>query len=334
MKIFVTGGCGFIGSAFIRSFSERADQILNYDALTYAGSLYGVKEVASENWYEFVHGDVCDPLILARSINSFKPEIIVHFAAESHVDNSISGPGKFIETNILGTYNLLQESKKYLEEHKILQKVIIVSTDEVYGSLEDSGQFNESSPLLPNSPYSASKASGDLIARAFTNTYEMPIIITHCSNNYGPFQYPEKLIPVVFSKIQGNESIPVYGNGQNVRDWIHVDDHVSGIHAVINRGEIGEVYNFGGEHEVSNISLVEQICSEMDELNGNEAVTSRELISFVTDRKGHDWRYSVSNEKSKRLLDWHPKIQFNKGLRDTLEWYQTFGAAFFAEFLQ
>ena len=331
MKIFVTGGCGFIGSAFIRSFKGGTNEILNYDVLTYAGSLYSVKEVSNESWYKFVRGDVCDAQLLSHSIKSFKPDIIVHFAAESHVDNSISGPSKFIETNIMGTFNLLAESKKYLEESATLKKVIIVSTDEVYGSLDDSGRFNENSPLLPNSPYSASKASGDLIARAFSKTYEMPIIITHCSNNYGPFQFPEKLIPVVFSQIQKNQPIPIYGNGKNVRDWIHVDDHVRGLRAVINLGTIGEVYNFGGEHEVSNLDLVEQICSVMDELNQNEYGSSRQLISFVADRKGHDWRYSISNEKSENFLGWCPEIEFRKGLRDTLVWYQKFGNYFFSE---
>lgn len=329
-KIFVTGGNGFIGSAFVRSLLGKNIEVFNLDLLTYAGSEFSVRSVSGEKWYTFSKGDINDSNDIRRALEQADPDYIIHFAAESHVDNSISGPRKFIETNIIGTFNLLEEARKILEKKANLKKIILVSTDEVYGTLGSTGVFDEASPMQPNSPYSSSKASADMLGRSFFQTYGLPVIVTHCSNNYGPFQYPEKLIPVVYSKIIADEKIPIYGTGENVRDWIHVDDHIRGLHSVLDKGFPGEVYNFGGETEVSNIKLVKKICQIMDDVGEKKGGKSEKLVTFIEDRKGHDWRYAISNEKSKRELGWYPEVNFDQGLKDTLMWYWENGESFFA----
>ncbi len=308
MKILVTGGAGFIGSCFIRYMLNKYPdyKIINLDALTYAGNIENLNDIKNNPNYTFVHGNICDKNIVMEIIKNV--DCLVNFAAESHVDRSITWPEIFIETNIKGTLNLLQASK----EAKI-SRFIQVSTDEVYGTLGKDGYFYETTPLSPNSPYSASKASADLIARSFFETYKLPVLITRCSNNYGPYQYPEKLIPFFISKLLKNEKVPLYGDGGNVRDWLYVYDHCGAIDRVIHNGKIGEVYNIGGNNEKTNIEITKLILNAMGK--------DETYIEYVTDRLGHDRRYAICNTKIRTELNWNPSVTFEQGIITTINWY-------------
>lgn len=309
MRLLVTGGAGFIGSNFIHFWMQRhfADSIVNLDALTYAGNLENLATVSQRENYRFVKGSICDAGLVAEAMQGC--DVVVHFAAESFVDRSIVGPQVFIETNVMGTQVLFDAALK-----AGVQRVILVSTDEVYGALGETGVFTEESPLAPNNPYSASKAAADLLARAYHKTFGLPVITTHCSNNYGPYQFPEKFIPLFMIRAMDNEPLPLYGDGGNIRDWIHVEDHCRGIEAVIEKGNIGDVYNFGGECERSNLAIAKEICR----------LTERpeSLITFVKDRPGHDWRYAVSNEKVQRELGFEPSHRLEEALPELLDWYR------------
>lgn len=306
--ILVTGGAGFIGSCFIRQMlSKHPDyKIINLDALTYCGNLENLKDIETNPNYEFIHGNICDKK-LVKDITS-QCDCIVNFAAESHVDNSIKTPEIFIETNIKGTLNLLQAAK----EHNI-QRYLQVSTDEVYGTLGETGYFYETTPLAPNSPYSASKAGADMLVRSYFETYKLPTLITRCSNNYGPYQYPEKLIPFFISQLLKGEKVPVYGDGLNVRDWLYVYDHCEAIDTVLHNGKVGEVYNIGGHNEKTNIEITHLILETM----GKDETS----IKYVEDRLGHDKRYAISNDKITNELGWKPSMTFDEGIKQTIFWY-------------
>ncbi|MDR2592926.1 MAG: dTDP-glucose 4,6-dehydratase [Chitinispirillales bacterium] len=318
-EILVTGGAGFIGSNFIHAMLNNRDDIaiVNYDLLTYAGCLENLNDVENNPRYAFIRGDICDAASVKSVFNRHDFEAVVHFAAESHVDKSISGPARFVETNVLGTQILLQTAKDVwggARRDFSGRRFIHISTDEVYGSLEEEGaRFTESTPLAPNSPYSASKAGSDLLARAYFETYGFPVIVTRCSNNYGPYQFPEKLIPLMIMNALNNRPLPVYGDGMNVRDWIHVSDHCRAVEAVLENGRAGEVYNIGGSNEMRNIDIVKIILSLLEK--------PESLISFVTDRLGHDKRYAVDASKIKEELGWAPAMEFEAGLRETIKWY-------------
>ena len=328
MKILVTGGCGFIGSNFVlQQINTTKNTILNLDKLTYAGNLNNLSEVSKDPRYEFVQGDICDAELVSSAIPDFQPDAIVHFAAESHVDRSIDGPMKFVNTNILGTATLLNVSRNYLEARSQKSEVgnfrfLHVSTDEVFGSLDEEGFFTESTPYDPSSPYSASKAGSDHLVRAWQRTYDFPALITNCSNNYGSFQFPEKLIPLMIANCIDEKSLPVYGKGLNVRDWLFVEDHCDAIYSVLQNGTVGETYNIGGNNEIRNIDIVRTICTILDELkprsNGNSYA---DLITYVTDRPGHDFRYAIDASKIKNELNWEPKETFETGIRKTIQWY-------------
>jgi len=325
MKILLTGGSGFIGSNFILNFIEN-HQILNYDIITYAGSNNNLDSIKNHKNYTFQKGDIKDYKLLDKVINDFTPDSIINFAAESHVDRSIDGPKVFIETNILGTYELLNSALKYFKSldgsKREKFKFIHISTDEVYGSLGLEGKFSESTPYSPSSPYSASKASSDHLAKAWYHTYNLPIIITNCSNNYGPYQFPEKLIPLIISNCLSHKELPIYGDGLNIRDWIYVDDHCRGVFEVLCNGKIGETYNIGGNQELTNIALVKKICEILDEIKPSKINDSyRDLITFVKDRPGHDFRYAIDSTKIKNELNFTPKETIYKGLRKTIKWY-------------
>jgi len=318
MHLLVTGGCGFIGSNFIQHMLAAHEDlvVVNLDKLTYAGNRRNLAEVEADHLgrrYHFVHGDICDQELVPDLMSRFPFDAVLNFAAESHVDRSISDPFPFITTNVLGTQNLLEAARR-----AGVPRFVHISTDEVYGSLGPEGQFTEDTPLAPNSPYSASKASSDLLARAYFHTYGMPVIVTRCSNNYGPYQFPEKLIPLTYLKAARNEAIPVYGDGLNVRDWIYVLDHCKGVEAALFKGVPGAVYNFGGDAERTNIEVVRTILR----LTGK----SEELISFVTDRPGHDRRYAMAFDRSTADLGWRPGFSFEDGMARTLAWYQSNGA--------
>jgi len=321
-KVLVTGGCGFIGSNFILRLRKKKDwDILNIDKLTYSGNLDNLDSINSN--YTFLQGDICDNQLIKKSIDDFQPNYIVNFAAESHVDRSIDSYSDFINTNILGTINLLDCSLKYFNSSLDKNfRFIHVSTDEVYGSLGNNGSFTEESTYAPSSPYSASKASSDHFVNAWNKTFGLPIIITNCSNNYGPFQFPEKLIPLMIINAINGRKLPIYGNGKNVRDWIHVYDHCDAIMKIIDKGDIGQKYNIGGNCEKTNLEIVETICDIVDsnELISNKGL-SKNLIDFVEDRPGHDFRYAVNCNKISSSLGWSPKISFNKGIKDTVNWY-------------
>ena len=322
--ILVTGGCGFIGSNFIRKILQKDSSIyiINLDKLTYAGNLMNLSSI-STNRYTFVRGDICDKGLVKSLFNEYNFQSVVHFAAESHVDRSIDGPSAFIQTNIVGTLNLLEHSKKFFLKSKNKDfKFLHVSTDEVYGSLGNDGKFLENTPYNPSSPYSASKAGSDHLVRAWNKTYDLPILITNCSNNYGPYQFPEKLIPLMIIKAINNKPLPVYGNGDNVRDWLYVLDHCDAISTVLERGEIGQTYNVGGNNEIKNIDVVESICDILDHLipKGNSK-SYKELIHFVQDRPGHDFRYAIDASKLNSKLGWSPKESFESGLEKTIRWY-------------
>lgn len=325
MRILVTGGAGFIGSALIRLAISRGMTILNLDSLTYAANLQSLQSVSGHANYAFEQVDICDSEKLSIMFKAFKPDAVMHLAAESHVDRSIDGPGAFIHTNIIGTYNLLQATRAYYEGLKGTTKDRFrfhhVSTDEVYGDLKmDDPAFEETTSYDPSSPYSASKAASDHLVRAWGRTYGLPIVITNCSNNYGPYQFPEKLIPVVILKALHGQDIPVYGTGENVRDWLYVDDHADALLTVLHKGKVGSTYNIGGDNERTNLELVETICTLMDTHSPNEA-PHKSLITFVDDRRGHDLRYAINASKIKDELDWSPSIGWNEGFEKTLLWY-------------
>jgi dTDP-glucose 4,6-dehydratase len=309
MSILVTGGCGFIGSNFIHYLLEKEPEVavVNFDCLTYAGNLANLADVAKDRRYRFIKGDITDSDAVAAALKGV--HAIIHFAAESHVDRSIHDSGPFVRTNILGTQILLDAARA----NKI-ERFLHVSTDEVYGSLGDTGYFTEETPLAPNSPYAASKAASDLLVRSYVHTFHLPAVITRCSNNYGPYQFPEKLIPLFISNLMRDESVPVYGDGLNVRDWIHVRDHCAGIHRVWRSGRVGEVYNIGGRCERTNLQLTHALLEAV----GKPA----SLIRYVKDRPGHDRRYAIDCSKMERELGWKPLIPFEQGLRDTVAWYR------------
>jgi dTDP-glucose 4,6-dehydratase len=325
--VLVTGGAGFIGSALLRHLLSETDyRVVNVDKLTYAGNLESLSPVLPSERYSFEQVDVCDAAAVARVFSEHRPDGVMHLAAESHVDRSIAGAAPFIQTNIVGTYVLLEAARSYLatlDDAKRAQfRFLHVSTDEVYGSLGDEGFFTETTAYAPNSPYSASKAAADHLARAWSHTYGLPVLVTNCSNNYGPYQFPEKLIPVVILNALAGKPIPVYGRGENVRDWLFVDDHARALRAVFERGEPGETYNVGGDSERSNLEVVRAICALLDEMVPDAAVGPREsLITFVTDRPGHDWRYAIDASRIHGALGWSPAESFESGLRRTVAWY-------------
>ena len=330
MKFLITGGAGFIGSAVIRNIiNNTSDSVLNLDKLTYAGNLESLADVSGSRRYEFVRGDVCDRALLGNIFARFKPDIVMHLAAESHVDRSIDGPGEFIQTNIVGTYALLEEARNYWSSlnHKKKQNFRFhhVSTDEVFGDLEvDGGLFTEETSYAPSSPYSASKASSDHLVRAWHRTYKLPILITNCSNNYGPYQFPEKLIPLIILNALEGKDLPIYGNGKQIRDWLYVDDHARALLHVASYGEVGETYNIGGHNEIKNIDVVKTVCSILDELSPSriDGIDKYEqLIVYVTDRAGHDIRYAIDATKIANELSWTPEETFATGIRKTVEWY-------------
>ena len=322
MKIFTTGGCGFIGSNFIiDQISNHKSTVFNFDKLTYAGNLNNLASIDNSSNYTFFKGDICDYELLGKRIFDFNPDFIVHFAAESHVDRSIDNPLEFINTNIVGTANLLEISVNYHKTNKYFC-FLHVSTDEVYGSLGPKGLFSEDSPYNPNSPYSASKASSDFLVKSWSNTYKLPTILTNCSNNYGPFQFPEKLIPLLIHNCLAERSLPVYGDGSNIRDWLYVKDHCRALDLVFRKGQTGECYNIGGSNEWRNLDVVHLICDLLDkELGRSGDASCRKLITFVKDRPGHDQRYAIDPRKMRRELKWSPELDFQAGLLQTIHWY-------------
>ncbi|BEQ15883.1 dTDP-glucose 4,6-dehydratase [Desulfoferula mesophila] len=326
-NLLVTGGGGFIGSALVEMLLARPGvRVLNLDKVTYAANPEALKRFAREPNYGFARGDICDRPLVERLLAEFRPQGLIHLAAESHVDRSIDDAAGFLQTNIMGTHALLEASLAYWRglagSEKEAFRFLHVSTDEVYGSLGPRGLFREDSPYLPNSPYSASKASSDLLVRAWQRTYGLPTITCHASNNYGPRQFPEKLIPLMIIKAQNGEALPVYGKGDNVRDWMHVSDHARGLLMAMERGQIGQTYNLGGGVELNNLELVQRICRMLDqELAGSRRGPHEELITFVPDRPGHDQRYALDIGKARAELGWSPQVEFDQGLADTVRWY-------------
>jgi len=322
--LLVTGGAGFIGSNFIHRFvaGNPGCRVVNLDLLTYAGNLKNLTVVEQNSNYRFVKGDIADAALVASILADEKVDAVVHFAAESHVDRSISGPEIFVRTNVLGTQVLLEESRKHWQSGIVKDfRYYQISTDEVYGSLGESGYFTEETPLAANSPYSASKAGADLLVRAYHETFGLPTLITRCSNNYGPFHFPEKLIPLLIANIIANQPLPVYGDGKNVRDWLHVQDHAAAIECVLKGAAPGSVYNIGGNNEWQNIAIVELVCDLLDSRLGREPGSNRQLITFVKDRPGHDRRYAIDASKLKRDLGWSPAYTFETGIAETIDWY-------------
>lgn len=328
MKILVTGGAGFIGSAVVRHIIKNTqDSVLNIDKLTYAGNLESLKEIDQSPKYQFKKIDICNVKELTKAFEDFKPDLVMHLAAESHVDRSIDGPAEFIATNIVGTYTLLEVARKYwsnlVDEKKVNFKFHHISTDEVYGDLEGTTDlFTETTSYAPSSPYSASKASSDHLVRAWQRTYGLPTIVTNCSNNYGPYHFPEKLIPLVILNALDGKPLPIYGKGNQIRDWLYVEDHAKALYKIVTEGIIGETYNIGGHNEKQNIDVVKAICSILDELKpqaNNQPYES--LIVFVKDRPGHDLRYAIDASKIAKELGWKPEETFETGIRKTVEWY-------------
>ncbi len=322
MKILVTGGAGFIGSAVVRQAIRDGHQVVNLDALTYAACLDNVAGVSNAPGYVFVQADIRDRAALDAVFAEHKPDAVMHLAAESHVDRSIDGPGDFIETNITGTYNMLEAARSYWMEAGKPDHFRFhhISTDEVYGSLGETGMFTEDTPYDPRSPYSSSKAASDHLVRAWAETYGLPVLITNCSNNYGPFHFPEKLIPVVILNALAGKPIPIYGQGVNIRDWLYVEDHADALLTVVQKGEVGRTYNIGGENEARNIDLVRMICTLLDEMQPGDAPYA-DLITFVEDRPGHDARYAIDPERIRTELGWRPSVTLEEGLRKTVRWY-------------
>jgi dTDP-glucose 4,6-dehydratase len=325
MKILVTGGAGFIGSAVVRLAIARGHQVVNLDALTYAACLDNVASVADHPNYQFVQADIRDRTALDRVLAQTQPDVIMHLAAESHVDRSIDGPSDFIDTNITGTFNMLEAARKYWLDQGRSDSFRFhhISTDEVYGSLpaDPEVQFTEATSYDPRSPYSASKAASDHLGRAWAETYGLPVLLTNCSNNYGPYHFPEKLIPVVILNALAGKPLPIYGDGSNVRDWLYVEDHADALLLVVEKGQLGRSYNIGGENERSNLQLVQALCAILDELRPRDEGSYGDLITFVTDRPGHDARYAIDPSRIRDELGWRPSVTVEEGLRKTVEWY-------------
>lgn len=327
MKVVVTGGAGFIGSAVCRLLAgEKGCEVLNLDKLTYAADLRTVASVSEMANYRFVKQDICNREEVARIFAEFAPDAVMHLAAESHVDRSIDGPNDFIQTNIVGTFTLLEVARAYFDRlpgsRKSAFRFHHISTDEVYGTLGDAGLFTEETPYAPNSPYSASKASSDHLVRAWHHTYGLPVIISNCSNNYGPYQFPEKLVPLMILNILHGRKLPVYGDGLNTRDWLHVEDHAKALFAILTKGRVGEKYNVGGSNEVTNIDVVRKIFDTVKQLVPDVAGERFEdIVEFVRDRPGHDWRYAIDSSKMRSELGWEPAYSFDTGLAQTVQWY-------------
>jgi len=325
MRVIVTGGAGFIGSALVRHLVlDKGYEVLNVDGLTYAGNLASLRDVEGKRNYRFLHANICDRGAMERAVAEFRPDRIMHLAAESHVDRSITGAADFIETNVIGTFTLLETARDYWSRldgaAKDVFRFLHVSTDEVYGSLADDGLFTEETPYDPSSPYSASKASSDHLAKAWQRTYGLPVVVSNCSNNYGPYHFPEKLIPLTILNALAGERLPVYGKGENIRDWLYVEDHARALDLIAERGRVGETYNVGGRNERRNIDVVRRICAVLDEL----APANRrreELIEFVTDRPGHDARYAIDASKLENELGWRAQENFDTGIAKTVQWY-------------
>ncbi|HSJ06960.1 MAG TPA: dTDP-glucose 4,6-dehydratase [Longimicrobiales bacterium] len=323
--ILVTGGAGFIGSALVRRLVAEGVSVVNVDRLTYAGNLASLGDASSSPLHHLEQVDIRDAAALHRVFRARRPRAVIHLAAESHVDRSIDGPAAFVETNVVGTFWLLEEARRYHAElpdtDRDAFRFVHVSTDEVFGALGDESRFDESSAYDPRSPYSATKAGSDHLARAWYHAYGLPVIVTNCSNNYGPCQFPEKLIPLMIRTAARGGPLPIYGDGRNVRDWIYVDDHVAGLLAALEYGTPGETYLFGGEAERRNIDVVHAICALLDELRPSPDGAHARLIAFVEDRPGHDYRYAIDSSRTRAALDWHPALSFEEGLRRTVEWY-------------
>lgn len=325
--LLITGGAGFIGSALIRHLIRETDYaVVNIDKLTYAGNLESLSEIETHPNYHFIQADICDADKMAAVFSEFQPMGIMHLAAESHVDRSIDGPAEFVQTNLVGTYTLLEAARNYWSALQPEQKKAFrfhhISTDEVYGSLGENGLFTETTAYQPNSPYSATKAGSDHLVRAWHHTYGLPVVLTNCSNNYGPYQFPEKLIPLMINNALAGKALPVYGNGQNIRDWLYVDDHVEALQLVLEKGKLGESYNIGGFNEHTNLDVVNTLCEILDDLlPDSDYKPHKDLIHFVTDRPGHDLRYAIDATKIQKELGWQPRETFESGLRKTVEWY-------------
>ncbi|MCK8463998.1 dTDP-glucose 4,6-dehydratase [Aliiroseovarius sp. S1339] len=325
MKLIVTGGAGFIGSAVIRHAVAQGHEVVNLDALTYAACLDNVASVDASPLYHFEHVDIRNREDVDRVFDTHQPDAVMHLAAESHVDRSIDGPGDFIETNISGTFNMLEAARKYWVSKGSPDSFRFhhISTDEVFGSLpsDPSVQFTETTPYDPRSPYSASKAASDHLVRAWRETYKLPVVLTNCSNNYGPFHFPEKLVPVIIIKALAGEPLPIYGDGTNIRDWLYVEDHADALLLVLQKGAVGESYNIGGENERTNLELVKTLCDILDDLRPRAGGSYADLITYVTDRPGHDARYAIDPSRIRNELGWRPSVTVEEGLRKTVEWY-------------
>lgn len=322
-NVLITGGAGFIGSHVVRLFVTKYPDyhIVNLDKLTYAGNLANLKDIEDASNYTFVKGDITDSALMQQLFSDWNFNGVIHLAAESHVDRSISNPMEFIMTNIVGTVNLLNAARNIWKDNLEGKRFYHISTDEVYGSLGEEGKFTETTPYDPRSPYSASKASSDHLVRAYHHTFCMPVLISNCSNNYGPYQFPEKLIPLFIHNIRNNKALPVYGKGENVRDWLYVEDHAKAIDLIFHEGRIGETYNIGGNNEWKNIDLIKKLCEIMDARLDRQPGESAKLITYVKDRAGHDLRYAIDATKIKEELGWEPTVKFTEGFEETVEWY-------------